>query len=1174
MKKSIIPLLAIAAVACTREAPEANPSLGQIKEITITASYGDPETRTERAADGAVLWCPGDEVSLFFNKGEAGGSRFVSQNTEVAKRTVFKGLIESFTGASDSEADYSYFWGVYPYSESNYCDGNNITTTLPLNQYGVPNTFAKDLNISIARSRGLELAFYNVCSGLRFNLTRDDIKAVKIKGNNEEPLAGTFKVGFNDSGIPIISELITEEKELVLRPKSGDTFEVGKDYYFVILPTNCDNGFTVSFETMDNKEGIWNRDKQYEFKRASFAYTTQIDTKITEWRDISGGGENPNQWNDEENPGGTTENGIYIGIIGFNSELYECPMIRLCPESILELNTFIDNLSNEKSQTLLCWAVEKSMSKMTKRSFPKNLFNASLVSFTDGFDDGSAKMKRIEDGIIYTRDGYYDTLNVQLCNTVIQDIPLDAYSVGLEGKDASTQTSAGSQTFYDYLGRLITPSGKLFRADNMTVVNDAFQDIAESISNTINLMSLRIKTSEPYDQDRIRFTFDKYVTSAEASSLYIEGVFNTAEMSLTDVKYKGMTSLNTTIKAEETVGEQGEPMLLFVFDGISVSDNSVFDDSYYQRWIYMPKSCYWQAFSETYSGSGLGIRRDLQSAAVMLALDCSSSIGSDFTLLKTYVKSFISKLYEASIDKLAVASITLERNKIYLRPNETYTLAADVQPQSAADKTVVWTSSDAGIVSVNNDGCLTAISTGTAIIVAKTRDGGFESQCQVVVVQPAQPERIDMGLPSGLQWASLNVGADLATDFGSYYSWGETDTKSEYSWANYVWCNESGYSLTKYNSDSNNGFVDSRNTLDYWDDVASQILGKEWRTPTAMEIEELKKNCSVAKTEQGGINGFLITSIINGNSFFIPSANVIVGDSNENNCFLWSASLSKNMAQKAYIAACNDNELSISEFDRFAGIPVRPVYGKSTVSVSGLSLSSSSLEMTLGSTYILSASVKPSNATWKEVLWQIEDSNIISFDQDSGLITALSLGETTITASSKYGDFSASCKVTVTLSKTRSNLALAVSKDGVRYYVTQEQYKQVDMNDYEVDGLTITGASSPFILKLHDKGSPLLKNSSLQNTRRIPSTSVSTTYKYTFANAGVAPNSSQARYIVQNYSAINDALTAFGGSALVADSYWTSYFTGARYYYYNISSGLGYTTSSDATYRVRNIINL
>ncbi|MBQ9671399.1 MAG: hypothetical protein IJV34_00915 [Prevotella sp.] len=70
-------------------------------------------------------------------------------------------------------------------------------------------------------------------------------------------------------------------------------------------------------------------------------------------------------------------------------------------------------------------------------------------------------------------------------------------------------------------------------------------------------------------------------------------------------------------------------------------------------------------------------------------------------------------------------------------------------------------------------------------------------------------EFIDLGLPSGLKWATCNVGASKPEEYGNYYAWGETTPKSTYSWDNYKWGSSAGWpKVTKYNTDS--GIVSKR----------------------------------------------------------------------------------------------------------------------------------------------------------------------------------------------------------------------------------------------------------------------------------------------------------------------------------------------------------------------------
>ena len=125
-----------------------------------------------------------------------------------------------------------------------------------------------------------------------------------------------------------------------------------------------------------------------------------------------------------------------------------------------------------------------------------------------------------------------------------------------------------------------------------------------------------------------------------------------------------------------------------------------------------------------------------------------------------------------------------------------------------------------------------------------------------------QFEYVDLGLPSGLKWAKCNIGATSETEDGDYFQWGETTSDTVYDWAHYKYCNGSYNTLTKYNNDSSYGTVDNKTTLDPKDDAATQIMGGDWRMPTASEYQTLYNetlwvwcpggNVGIKKTDESG----------------------------------------------------------------------------------------------------------------------------------------------------------------------------------------------------------------------------------------------------------------------------------------------------------------------------------
>ena len=142
---------------------------------------------------------------------------------------------------------------------------------------------------------------------------------------------------------------------------------------------------------------------------------------------------------------------------------------------------------------------------------------------------------------------------------------------------------------------------------------------------------------------------------------------------------------------------------------------------------------------------------------------------------------------------------------------------------------------------------------------------------------------VDLGLPSGLLWATCNVGADNSEDYGDYFAWGETQPKDYFDWSTYQYCNGSENTLTKYccySSHGYDGFTDNLTILLPEDDAATANWGTDWRMATYEEWQELYNYTISTWTIQNGVKGQLFTAS-NGNSLFLPAA----GYRNESNLY-------------------------------------------------------------------------------------------------------------------------------------------------------------------------------------------------------------------------------------------------------------------------------------------------
>ena len=193
---------------------------------------------------------------------------------------------------------------------------------------------------------------------------------------------------------------------------------------------------------------------------------------------------------------------------------------------------------------------------------------------------------------------------------------------------------------------------------------------------------------------------------------------------------------------------------------------------------------------------------------------------------------------------------------------------------------------------------------------------------------PVVYEAVDLGLPSGIKWATFNVGATKPEEYGGYYAWGETEEKENYSWSTYKWCNGSSTTMTKYCTDGSYGIVDDKTVLDPEDDVAHVKWGGSWRMPTLDEQKELFNNCALTWTNQNGVNGYKVTSKSNGNSIFLPAAGYRNGtaiSSCKSYGDFWASSLYSLNSPSAYLLYFGSDIYDWNINYRFQGRSVRPV---------------------------------------------------------------------------------------------------------------------------------------------------------------------------------------------------------------------------------------------------------
>lgn len=173
---------------------------------------------------------------------------------------------------------------------------------------------------------------------------------------------------------------------------------------------------------------------------------------------------------------------------------------------------------------------------------------------------------------------------------------------------------------------------------------------------------------------------------------------------------------------------------------------------------------------------------------------------------------------------------------------------------------------------------------------------------------------VDLGLPSGLKWATCNVGAYNPEDLGDYYAWGEIATKDSYTESTSASYGSSDSKWKNIGGDS-----------EY--DAARANWGGSWRMPTKAEFQELIDNCTWTWTTQNGHKGNEVMGR-NGYSIFLPAAGVRCVDwlyYDGEHGFYWSSTPDESDTDCAYVLYFSEGFWNVEWKYCYYGHSVRPV---------------------------------------------------------------------------------------------------------------------------------------------------------------------------------------------------------------------------------------------------------
>ena len=430
-----------------------------------------------------------------------------------------------------------------------------------------------------------------------------------------------------------------------------------------------------------------------------------------------------------------------------------------------------------------------------------------------------------------------------------------------------------------------------------------------------------------------------------------------------------------------------------------------------------------------------------------------------------------------------VTGVTLEPAQTTIRVGLTFQLTAQVLPLNATNTSYTFSSSDTAIATITSDGLVKGQAIGTATITVTSDDGAFTANSAITVIDGADfcsssgtilMERYD-DIPGG-DVNSLINSADYpnnpsstteltefsippnAADFygarvsgficapesGTYYFWITGDDQTE-------------LNLSADEDPLNAITIASQNQASFaqeWDRYLTQksiaielVIGETYYIEALVKENRFPDHLSVGWRKPSDGPGNLPTEVIPGRVLSpnlestVPDQTKVIAisvDPTELSIISGDTSLITPMILPATAlntaVSWRSSDTAIAVVDE-TGMVTAVSVGNAIITVitedggytattmvtvtpaeviTGLLMNPTEIELLNGETIMLEISVTPTDAEVPNIIWNSSDTTVATVDTD-GLVTAISIGNTVITATTEEGDYSATSNVTVTV---------------------------------------------------------------------------------------------------------------------------------------------------------------
>lgn len=347
-------------------------------------------------------------------------------------------------------------------------------------------------------------------------------------------------------------------------------------------------------------------------------------------------------------------------------------------------------------------------------------------------------------------------------------------------------------------------------------------------------------------------------------------------------------------------------------------------------------------------------------------------------------KSVVDESVEAEVSVTVTTSATgvsIDKESVALKKGETAALTATVAPEDASDKAVVWSSSDETVATVDAQGVVTAVKTGTATLTA-SHASGLSATCEVTVTTPAESITVDK------EAIALRKGetAALVATVGPE----DADDKT----------------VTWSSSDEAVATVDAEGVV--------TAVKSGTATITAADVEGHTASCEVSVTSPAaGVTLDLEEVTVAKGQTVTLTATVAPEDADEK-AVTWSVADESvaTVSQTGVVTGVKSGETTVTATDVNGNAATCAV--KVVTPATGITLDPIETSVIEGKTFVITATVLPADADDKTLEWSSSDETVATVS-DKGEVTGVMPGTANITASAvAYDDVKAVCVVTVT----------------------------------------------------------------------------------------------------------------------------------------------------------------